>query len=211
MLLQGQALLGQACGLLHAGGPEGLEGGRQGRFALMALLARLVQGLAAAGADAQHHAAAHLQFAGFAEAEVCPGLQGQARQGYGLVGPQQLDPGGHGAQAGVGIAPGLLQALERGQGGPIDWWQGRQLGLQLGAGLLLEGQLGEGGVEPGQVRLQPGLLHQPLQPLAPLGDRLALGLQAGAVLLLFDPLLLQLDQLGIGPPAGGFQFVGLLA
>ena len=168
------------------------------------MLLGLGQGLAAAGADAQHHAAAHLQLAGFAEAQVRARLQGLARQRHGYVRAQQLHPGGHGPEAGVGIAPGLLQALERRQGGPIDWRQGVELGLQLGAGLLLALQLGPLGVEPGQVRLQPGLLQQPLQPLAPFGDRLALDLQAGAVLLLFDPLLLELGQLGLGPLAAGF-------
>ena len=78
------------------------------------------------------------------------------------------------------------------------------MGLQLGAGLRLVFQLGALGVEPGQVRLQPGLLHQPLQPLAPFGDRRALDLQAGVLLFLVDPLLLQLGQLGLGPLAAGF-------
>ena len=210
MLLQGQAGAGQGLGLSQAGDPKALEPCRQGRFAVLALLARLGQGLAAAGTDAQHHAAAHLQLLGFAKAQVRPGLKELARQGDRLVSPQQLHPGGHGPQAGVGIAPGLLQTLESRQGGPVDRCQGGQLGLQLAAGLLLALQLGQLGVQPGQVGLQPGLLHQPLQPLAPFGDRLALGLQAGALQLLLAPLLLELGQLDRGLLAAGFQLLGLL-
>jgi hypothetical protein len=41
LLLSDQALLGQAFGLLHVGGPEGRERSRQGRVALLALLAGL--------------------------------------------------------------------------------------------------------------------------------------------------------------------------
>ena len=127
-----------------------------------------------------------------------------------MVGPQQLHPGGHGAQAGARIVPGLFQAPECRQGGLIDRWQGRQFGLQLGTDLPLALPLGQAGVEPGQVCLEPGLFHQPLQPLAPFGDRLALGLEAGALLLLRGPLLLQLGQLAFGLLSGGFQLQGLL-
>ncbi|MCX5942507.1 MAG: hypothetical protein NTU65_05360 [Cyanobacteria bacterium] len=41
LLLSDQALLGQAFGLLQVAGPKRREGRRQGRFALLALLAGL--------------------------------------------------------------------------------------------------------------------------------------------------------------------------